>query len=486
MQALISFQSMAQSLGSWLETAGWIAVCVLLFSLAIAIHEFGHFIVALKLGLKVERFSIGFGPAIWKLTRGGVEYRISWIPLGGYVSIPEVDPEGTKKIEGGGGAAAAERKQRIPAWKELAVAFAGPAMNIVLAAVLATILAFAPGARFSEPTMEVGSIAEGGAAEKAGLRIGDTVKAVNGRAVGNWIELCCEMQYSTNATAVLDVERPVFDRLEIEITPEKGIFGDIWAVGVMSAGVVRGDKLLPWIGEVSPGSPAMKAGLAKGDAIVSVDGRPAERWEDFSKAVLESGGRTLKMGVTRKNASAPPQKLRLETNVSTNGIGMLAIDAAPAMSGSAPWMPSRNPLAQLEYDAEQIFYILKRLCTDTKETSKQLGGPVMIAENIYTNIRRDTWDGLGFLRFLNMNLAILNLLPVPVLDGGLILFALIAIVFRRRVPDKAANALSTVFMWLLLAGMAILVWRDAERSWKMHRAEKAAAEEAPADGGSTE
>ena len=84
-----------------LITIGYIAVCVVFFSLAIAIHEFGHFIVALKLGLRVERFSIGFGPAIWKKTWKGVEYRVSWIPLGGYVMIPDVDPEGTKTIEGG-------------------------------------------------------------------------------------------------------------------------------------------------------------------------------------------------------------------------------------------------------------------------------------------------------------------------------------------------------------------------------------------------
>ena len=112
---------------------GCIVACVLLFSVAIAIHEFGHFIVALKLGLRVERFSLGFGPAIWKKVWRGVEYRISWIPLGGYVMIPDVDPEGTKTLQGGTDAA----KAQIPAWKELLVSVAGPMMNLVLAAVLA-------------------------------------------------------------------------------------------------------------------------------------------------------------------------------------------------------------------------------------------------------------------------------------------------------------------------------------------------------------
>ena len=113
----------------------YIILCVLLFSLAIFIHEFGHFIVALKLGLKVEAFSIGFGPALWKKKWRGVEYRISAIPLGGYVSIPDVDPEGTKVIEGASSGSGAS-KERIPAWKEVLVALAGPMMNVVLAAVI--------------------------------------------------------------------------------------------------------------------------------------------------------------------------------------------------------------------------------------------------------------------------------------------------------------------------------------------------------------
>ena len=157
-----------------LVTIGYICICVLMFSLAIAIHEFGHFIVALKLGLNVERFSIGFGPAIWKKTWRGVEYRLSWIPLGGYVSIPDVDPEGTKALEGAkgeGGAevSAAPAKSRIPAWKELVVAVAGPAMNIVLAVVLAFVLAAVPSARFGERLAKIDLVLEGSAAEKAGV-----------------------------------------------------------------------------------------------------------------------------------------------------------------------------------------------------------------------------------------------------------------------------------------------------------------------------
>lgn len=160
---------------SVLITAFYVVICVLLFSLAIAIHEFGHFIVALKLGLRVERFSLGFGPAIWKKTWHGVEYRLSWIPLGGYVSIPDVDPEGTKALEG---ETSEKAREKIPAWKELLVAFAGPAMNLVLAVVLAVGLSLVPSAKFGTLSAEISNVVPDGPAAKAGVLPGDTVVSV--------------------------------------------------------------------------------------------------------------------------------------------------------------------------------------------------------------------------------------------------------------------------------------------------------------------
>ncbi len=107
---------------------------------------------------------------------------------------------------------------------------------------------------------------------------------------------------------------------------------------------------------------------------------------------------------------------------------------------------------------------------EAKAAARALGGPVMIAEGLYTQVRRNGWDALGFLRFLDVNLAILNLLPIPVLDGGLILFALFELLFRRKPPKKLTDGLSMAFMWLFLLLMITLVWRDVARSRRMHRA----------------
>lgn len=356
-----------------LVTALYVVACVLLFALAILVHEFGHFIVALWLGLRVEAFSIGFGPAIWKRKVNGVEYRISWIPLGGYVSIPDVDPEGTKALEGGGDGG--DRKGIAP-WKEILVAVAGPMMNVVLAVALAVALSLAPGAKFGEIPSEIGGVIPDGPAEKAGLAEGDRVVEVGGRPVATWTEMQTEVQISGGR--------------EVEF-------------GVMRAGELT------------------------------------------------------KLAVTPKRDEA-------------SGAWYIMAYSTTNHAGAAAWMPDRNPWRQLAWDAGSIFRVLKGLVTpkEAKATANALGGPVMIAEGIYRSLRRSPWDGIGFLRFLNVNLAMLNLLPIPVLDGGLVLFALLALAMRRRVPETVVKYTSLFFMVLLMGLMAVLLLKDSMRSYRMH------------------
>ena len=379
-----------------LITIGYIALCVLFFSLAIAIHEFGHIIVALKLGLKVERFSIGFGPAIVKKTWRGVEYRLSWIPLGGYVMIPDVDPEGTKKLEGGedGKKEPGRGRKEVPAWKEIAVAVAGPGMNLVLAVVLAFTLAAIPSVKFGELPAKIAYTLKDGPAERAGIKKGDTVVSVGGKPVANWSEMQVEFQI----------------------------------VGAQETELVLRDEA----------------------------------------------------GVERTTLVTPEAD-------KVTGIYMINAVSVPKENGASSWMPHRNPFRQLAWDAGSIFRVLKGLVTpkEAKNTAKALGGPQMIVEGIYRSVRHDFWDGVGFLRFLNVNLAVLNLLPIPVLDGGLILFALYALIFRRRVPERIVAVLSTGFMFLLLGAMGLLIFRDAHRSWRIHTYKPDAAETAEAEAGET-
>ena len=366
-----------------------VVACILLFSFAVFIHEFGHFVAAKLLGFKVEVFSIGFGPALWKKTYRGVEYRISAIPFGGYVALPQLDPEGTKAIENGNARhddakpADGEKAGPDPATpiRRIIVAFAGPFGNIVLAVALAFALAAVPGARFGEHPADVGGVVEDGPAAKGGMKAGDKVLSVNGRAVRSWTEMQTEVQIAGTSPATFVVSRGGEEKT-LTITP-------------------RRDK-------------------------------------------------------------------------TTDACFILAFGSTNNLARAAAWMPNRNPVRQLVWDAGQIARVLKALCTprESKAAAKALGGPVLIAESLYRQVRRNGWDAMGFLRFLNVNLAILNLLPIPVLDGGLIFFALFELLARRRPPKKLVDGLSIVFMWLFLALMVFLVFRDVSRSRRIHRAER--------------
>jgi regulator of sigma E protease len=363
-----------------------IVACVLLFSFAIFIHEFGHFLAARWRGLRVEAFSIGFGPVLWKKSINGVEWRISAIPFGGYVAIPDVDPEGTAKVQG------SEGKQDEPAGKtatpldSIIVAVAGPLGNVVLAVVLAVLLAAVPGVKF----------------------------------------------------------------------------GEIPAL----------------IGEIPAEGPAYEARMKAGDKVVSVGGVPVRTWTEMQTEVQISGGKPTEFVVERGegNAASKTSLTVVPKRHEASGAYFIYALSTTNQVKAAAWMPARNPLKQLQWDVMSIARVLKALVTpkESKAAAQALGGPVMIAQGLYTQVRRNVWDSFGFLRFLCINLAILNLLPIPVLDGSIILFSFIELATRRKLSGKFINMLTRFFMYLLIAAMLFLVYRDSLRSWRLHRASKAA------------
>jgi regulator of sigma E protease len=215
--------------------------------------------------------------------------------------------------------------------------------------------------------------------------------------------------------------------------------------------------------------PAEKAGVKEGDTIDSVAGKKVNTWSQMQVEVQIAGGKETEF-VIRDRSGAERTVVMTPDQDKVTGVFAIGALSLPMENGLRHWLPARSPLKQLLWDAGSIFRVLKGLVTpkETKNTAKALGGPLMIVEGIYKSVRHDFWDGIGFLRFLNVNLAVLNLLPIPVLDGGLIMFALLALIFRRRVPEKVVSTVSTVFMFLLLGAMAILIFRDAQRSWRIH------------------
>lgn len=440
-------------------------LALVLFSLAVFIHELGHFLAARLLGMRADVFSIGFGPALWKKTIRGTEIRLSAIPFGGYVSLPQLDPEGMQGIQGDHGA---PLPPAAP-WKRVVVAFAGPFGNLLLALVCAAAIAWLAPPEATGASTTVGYVEDGSSGAKAGFLRGDRITAVNGNAVRSWSDFLVESYLGGGTNATVSVEREgrpltLTATLDTRLQPEE----EIYVIG----GLLPGPLDLG-VGDIVPGSPADKAGLRRGDVILTVDGAPFVRFEQLTarpdpaapvaltvRAFADPEGEPRALTLTPEALPALPGEENPPPRIGVT-LGMFG-------QGRFQWMAERGVWAQLRADAMSVIRVLEALCAPKTEgeagrAASGLGGPIMIFGLFVQVVQTGLWASLGFLRLICVNLALLNLLPLPVLDGGHILFALYAIIRRKEAPARLVNILTNVFVWLLIALFLILIYRDSMR-----------------------
>ena len=455
-----------------LEVIYIIFMMLFLFGITIFVHEWGHFIVAKKCGLVIETFSIGMGPALWQKEIDGIVYKIGAFPIGGYVSLPQLDPAGMEKIQGEN---ETDRNTMpdISPWKKIAVAVAGPFCNIGFALLLATIVMFSPNDGLVEENgVFIAQVEADSAAYAAGLRSGDEIKAVNGNTVLSW--------YQTRVECLLGGG----DTQEVELS----IYNATGGERLITVPVNHPDKsedLINGVYQASPcqvlqviaGSPAEKAGLSPDDTLIRFGDTMIQGTSHFieliqanpdteTSLVVERAGETLTVMVT-------PEYNK------TNDKVMIGIQFGGALS--LPWTLSGNPIQQINSDASSIFRLLKALTTpgESKQAASGLGGPVAIFTMIWISLKMSLLTAIGLIRFININLAVLNLLPLPVLDGGHICFALWEGITRRKVHPKVVASLVNVFAILLISAMLFLSWRDVDRNWNVSRFFKKAPATAP-------
>lgn len=436
----------------FLFSAWTLFLAFLLFGVTVFVHEFGHFIVARKNGLVAKTFSIGFGKAIWKKEVNGTVYKIGWIPFGGYVALPQLDPEGMDKLQG------KEDEEILPEvspWKKIAVSVAGPMGNIVLAFFLAIAIWLIPGEEAGTQIPPVlGAVETNSAAYASGLRVGDEILAVNGKVVTEW--------YDFSVETLLQSEDLV------ELTIRSGDVEKIVSVPVVDFG--GGERAVEGIypvtpclfGEVMEGNPAERAGLQRGDVGLTCNGTPLSGWTHFTEIVhAAEPGSTIALVVER---DGEPVELSLAPEYNEEYEAMM-VGVRPGVHGSLPWMLYRNPIKQLKYDALMIVRVVQAL-TDREEApqaAKSLGGPVAIFGMLMYSIKTGLLNTLGLIRLLNVNLALLNLLPIPVLDGGHIVFALWHGITRRKVNVKMQMILINICAFLLIGAMLLVTFNDIDR-----------------------
>jgi len=432
-----------------------IAIVAVLFGMTIFVHEFGHFLAARKCGFVVETFSIGFGPALWKRKVNGIVYKIGIIPFGGYVSLPQLDPSGMDLVQGSGESTGETDPKPeapaplpvMPAWKRIIVSAAGAVGNMIFAIILAWIV-FIVGkpATPAEESALVGYVATNSGAYASGLRIGDEVRSVNGEAVQNWMDFL--MACSRFKTVEVVVSRKG-GNLALTMPGEESLYK-------------MDGKSLCMILSADAGMSADRAGLKRGDIITGLDGQ-----EIISRAQLIAL-------VSERKGKMVPITFKRNDVVMTGMVTPDYDESARLVRIGVQFNPTEvdfdrivhpTPMSQIKAHSMAIFKTLQALTTpsQSKATSKQVGGPLAILISYYFIVKASLMVAVFFTGFLNVNLAILNVMPIPVLDGGHIVFCLLEMIFRRRVPPKVIAVATNIFAVLLIGVFALLTYRDALR-----------------------
>lgn len=428
-----------------------VVFCVLVF-----LHEAGHFFTAKAFGIRVYTFSFGFGwrmfgvqkrggrarisfgPLRTKPSAGddsvGTDYRISAIPFGGYVTL-----QGESLSEDVTGDPREFRTR--PRWQQLIVYVAGVALNILLAFGLATGLVWKQGVVFERPadSWTIQGIVPGSAAEQAGLRSGDRLIAVEGRDAMDDVVLFEEIYYSPGATRTLLIERDG-QRKSVQLTIG---MDEKHHLGVPGFGLASSE---PVIMRVVPGSPADRAGIHPGDRIVRAGDLSLPTQGQVKALVQESAGAKIELVVERAGARVP---IEVMPEKSQRGL-IVGVDFASGRMRAVGLLGASVEGARFCWkNATLLFVTLKKLVRGHL-SPRAMSGPLELAQVSGAKWRESTTDFLELLAFVSVQLGIMNLLPIPVLDGGHILLLLIEEAIRRPLPEVLKE-------WVMLAGLAVLL-----------------------------
>jgi len=447
----------------------YVVSAVVALGILIFIHELGHFMVAKAMGVGVERFSLGFGPRIFAFRRGETEYCISIVPLGGYVKMTGEEAHGEDAIHPTTETPPADPAKSFatkPLWARFLIVFAGPGMNFVLAAAIFSIVFVAVGVPVIEPV--VGRTTPDSAAAQAGLRPRDRVVAIDGRPVEHWGEVEEAVVAANGRPLAVTIVRDG-TRQDVSVTPRKVPVktpfnepAEAWSIGARP-------YLPPVVGEVRAGMPAAEAGIQPRDRVVSLNGQPIETWDELAELISAKAEETLTLGIerggSRMDVTVTP-KIEVDRDPLGNETRVGRIGIATATSQTFKRM---NPVSAVArgvartWDVTAITVVsIWKLITGTIPASN-IGGPLQISMVAGQQAQQGVVSYAFFVALISVNLAILNLLPVPMLDGGHLLFFAIEGVLGRPLSLRKREIAQQIGLALLLLLMVFALFNDLTR-----------------------
>ncbi|AJQ94680.1 sigma E protease regulator RseP [Gynuella sunshinyii] len=435
---------------------------ILTIGILVTVHEYGHFWVARRCGVRVLRFSVGFGKPLFKwYDRYGTEYVIAAIPLGGYVKMLDAREGEVDTADLG------QEFTHKSLWQRIAIVSAGPIANFIFA-IVAYWLLFMIGTSAIKST--VGEVVVDSPAAKAGMTEGITIRAVDGQDVENWQDISYRLVERIGETGTIEFTAADKRRYLVRI--------DHWLEDAKDPNPVESigispfpTRLDPVIDQVVTDSQAEKGGLKSGDRLLSVNGRKVDNWSDWVHLVQQSPGVSMQTEVQRGDVIV---QLTLVPDAVSNADGKTsgflgATVVVPSIPDDMIISHQDNPATALIKGFEKTWQTIslslrmfgKML---TGEVSvKNISGPVSIAKMAGESVISGPEVFIGFLAFVSISLGVFNLLPIPVLDGGHLLFYLIEGIFRRPLPEKVQILGVQIGASLLLAVMVFAVINDFSR-----------------------
>ncbi len=442
-------------------THGWVGVVAAIVGLGIMIlvHEWGHYIVARWCGVRVEVFSIGFGTRIFGWKRGDTDFRLAAFPFGGYVKMAGENPAEDR-------AGAPDELLSKSRWQRFLIVVAGPVMNIVLAIVMmwGLYMIGVPVPKFAHQAADVAGVVPDSPAAKAGILPGDKIVEVNDTNVSTWEQVISNSGISAGKEVSLEVER-AGRRIPIKVDVPKNVFDPYEVTGYPHVSIVLVDS-------VAPGFPAAQAGLQVGDQILSVNGELNPNWNAAVAIIRDSDGKPVSIEF-RRNGKTISKVIQPKYEDPGDGGGKRWVIGAVFAPGDTVRRSLSVSEAAVQSWSDNVGNV-KMVVTvfaglfSGRFSLKQMAGPIGIVSMSTQAAKMGMADFIAFMALLSVNLGIVNLLPIPILDGGRILVMAIEGSIRRDLSVRVQERLLTAGLVFILAVFGFVMYYDIARLFPNH------------------